>query len=149
MADLLPDPFKNYTPKPAKAKPPELPVQQQSDVDLAQMPRGELEALARRLLCQCGLAAVMTKEETAQAMLDMLAETALKPVGGMTLKADIQSRLAAIDKWLDRVQGKPGQSVQIDQNLNVVTVNASINFVQPVRDSLISHPVGKSQVIEQ
>ena len=37
----------------------------------------------------------------------------------------------------DRLDGKPGQQVTIDQNLNVVTVNAQISFVkaQPIVES--------------
>lgn len=37
----------------------------------------------------------------------------------------------------DRLDGKPGQQITVDQNLNVVTVNAQIQFVkaQPVIES--------------
>ena len=57
---------------------------------------------------------LMTEEETAQAMLDILAETAIKPITpGLNIKADINSRMAAIDKWLDRKKGKPVQSVDL------------------------------------
>lgn len=73
----------------------------------------ELRTLCKRMACQCGLFARMTQEETAQAMLDTLAETALKPiVMGLNVKADIQSRVAAIDKWLDRTKGKPAQYIE-------------------------------------
>lgn len=76
------------------------------------MTREELLALAKRMACQCGLVAAMTKDETAQAMKDVLAETALRSiVPGTGMKADIQSRMQAIDKWLDREEGKPAQTV--------------------------------------
>lgn len=71
--------------------------------------------LVARMARQCGLVAGMTKEETAQAMLDTLANTALRPiVAGLNMKADIQARMAAIDKWLDRERGKPAQSQAIE-----------------------------------
>ena len=92
------------------------------DIDkefLEGMSHEDLKALTWRLLCQCGLAATMTEEQTAQAMLDTLAETALKPVKiGVNMRADIQSRLNAIDKWLDRTQGKAVQ--RIDQRLQTI-----------------------------
>lgn len=75
----------------------------------------QLRVLCRRMACQCGLVANMSEEETAQAMLDVLAETALKPVSGANMKADIQARMVAIEKWLDRKQGKP-----IQQNAVVI-----------------------------
>lgn len=75
----------------------------------------QLTTLVRRLLCELGTASLMTKEETAQAMLDTLANTALRPiVAGLNMKADIQARMAAIDKWLDRERGKPAQSQAIE-----------------------------------
>ena len=96
------------------------PIDEQTLTSLEVMPIDDLKTLVRRLLCQCGAAATMTQEETAQAMLDCLAETALRPVAGANMKADIQSRIAAIDKWLDRTRGKPAQSV--DMNLRAAIV---------------------------
>lgn len=85
------------------------------------MTRDELFALVERLYCQCGLVATMTEEQTAQAMLDTLAHTALKPiVAGANMRADIQNRMAAIDKWLDRTRGKAVQTIhQTNLNANV------------------------------
>lgn len=81
----------------------------------------QLTTLVRRLLCELGTASLMTKEETAQAMLDTLANTALRPiVAGLNMKADIQARMAAIDKWLDRERGKPAQ--YIEQRSLVATI---------------------------
>ena len=75
---------------------------------LEEMTREELVALCKRFAAQCGLAATMTDEETAQAMLDVLAETALRPViHGTSMKADITARMTAIEKWMDRKKGKP------------------------------------------
>lgn len=113
------------------------------------MPIDELRALCKRMACQCGLFARMTQEETAQAMLDVLAETALKPiVMGLNMKADIQSRMTAIDKWLDRKQGKPTQAVTMSANLNVVTVNANINFIPAAGDKVIEGDVDSLQIID-
>ena len=73
----------------------------------------ELKTLVRRLACQCGMVAGMTREETAQAMMDELAAYALRPMIGTALKADINARIAAIDKWMDRAEGKPIQKQMI------------------------------------
>src|SRR5580658_6537771 len=64
---------------------------------LETMSKEQLIATVRRFACQCGVVALMTREEKAQAMRDVLAETALRPiVAGLNMKADIQSRLLAI-----------------------------------------------------
>ena len=87
--------------------------------------RDQLLSLCRRMACQCGLVAMMTDDETAQAMLDELAHTALKPLKlSVNIKADIQSRMAAIDKWLDRKQGKAIQRVD-QRNVNVTLDEAT------------------------
>lgn len=107
----IPDPA-NYVMKGANAQPREMPAQEVLPVDLGKLSKQELIALCERMARQCGLVAGMTDEETAQAMLDMLAHTALKPIAvGLNMRADIQARLAAIDKWLDRKQGKPLQQI--------------------------------------
>lgn len=91
---------------------------------LESLSNAELIGLVQRMACQCGLNALMSDEETAQAMLDTLAETALKPiVMNANVKADIQSRMNAIDKWLDRKHGKPAQTLKMDAS---VAVKASI-----------------------
>ncbi len=83
------------------------------------MGREELIAVIERMERQCGMVAAMTEEETIQAMLDTLAHTALKPIiAGVNMKADIDSRLKAIDRWLDRKQGKAIQ--RIDQRVQNV-----------------------------
>ncbi len=80
------------------------------------MPLEKLRELCKRMARQCGLVAAMSEEETAQAMLDTLAHTALKPIiAGLNMRADIDSRLKAVDKWLDRTQGKAIQ--RIDQRV--------------------------------
>lgn len=100
-----------------------------------------LHALCRRLLCQCGHVALMTKEETAQAMLDELAMVALKPVVvGLNMRADIQSKLAAIDKWLDRERGKATQRIEQD-----VKVSGQVMMVSPADcQKLISEWIGRT-----
>jgi hypothetical protein len=107
---------------------------------LDQMTKQELIALVRRFMCQCGLAATMTKDETAQAMRDVLAETALRPiVPGIAMKADISSRLSAIDKWLDRTEGKPMQPNSISTDDNTLSLAELI---------IGAHRMGKPKVID-
>ena len=73
----------------------------------------QLKTLVRRIACHYGLVEGMTKEETAQAMRDVLAEIALKPVvPGLNIRADIQNRMNAIDKWLDRAEGRAKQQIE-------------------------------------
>lgn len=99
---------------------------------LAVMTQKQLITLVRRMACQCGIAALMSREEIGQAMRDTLAETALKPiVPGLNMKADIQSRLAAIDKWLDRDEGKPMQ-----RQATLLGVTDGREFMRQVIDSL-------------
>lgn len=94
------------------------------------LPDKELSALVMRSLAVYGAIAILTEEETAQAMLDVLAEIALRPVvPTANIKADIQSRLAAIDKWLDRTRGKPAQSI-LQANMDVKTVIEIVNYSQ-------------------
>lgn len=50
---------------------------------------------------------------------------------------------------LDRLDGKPGQAITMQADLNVVTVNANISFIPAVRDKVIEGVVGKVQVIEK
>jgi hypothetical protein len=67
--------------------------------------------------------ALMDKPIVAEAMRLELARIALSPlVAGMNIKADIQSKLAAIDKWLDRTEGKPTQT-QVIETKNQMTIN--------------------------
>lgn len=140
MSDNIPNPLKNFTPR---ANPQKLEqntqINDKSPLDLAgidTMDVEELRDLCKRMACQYGLIARMTQDETAQAMLDTLAETALKPiVRGLNMKADIQNRMSAIDRWLDRTKGKPAQSLQLDANVNHVIVNATIRFTDELLEA--------------
>ncbi len=106
--ELLPKSSKTIAPQ----SPAIAPLSAEQLAKLDDMSRGELIALIERMARQCGMVAGMTDEQTAQAMLDTLAHTALMPiVPGLSMKADIQSRLSAIDKWLDRTKGKPVQAI--------------------------------------
>jgi hypothetical protein len=88
---------------------------------LSVMSKEQLVILVERMACQCGLVAIMTDEQTAQAMLDTLAQTALKPIiMGIGLKADIQSRMNAIDKWMDRKKGRPAQSMEVSRKIDIL-----------------------------
>ncbi len=125
--DYKPDPFKNFTPRqnpPATAAPaaPILDLSGLSDDEISAkldaLGLEEMKALVRRLLCQCGAVALLSREETAQAMLDELARLALRPIRtDKNLWPDVQQRMAAIDKWLDRERGKPVQAV-VQANIN-------------------------------
>lgn len=118
---------------------PDLSAQAHADaIDL--MTHDELKTLVRRLLCQCGAVARMTDEETAQAMLDVLAETALKPViHGTSMKADITARLTAVERWLDRKKGKPigtspmvqiGSSGDINVMIRLVDAQGNVEVIE-------------------
>ena len=112
---------------------------------LDSMLQSELHALCARLLCQCGLAATMTEEQTAQAMIDLLAETALRPISpGLNMKADIQSRLNAIDKWLDRKKGKAIQSIDMnvrDTRMDKLEIDKLIRLASMLDDPVIIPPM--------
>lgn len=111
------------------------------------MSRDELKALCRRFACQCGLSTMMTKEETAQAMRDVLAETALRPIVlGLNMKADIQSRMTAIDKWLDRTEGKA--PISINQNTNI-TSNISMISKDEINDIIKNWLDNRPMMIEE
>ena len=49
---------------------------------------------------------------------------------------------------MDRLDGKPGQAITMDANLNVVNVHASIEFVRSRVAILENSPVDKVQVID-
>ncbi len=111
---------------------------------LLSLPDASLYALVMRSLAAYGAIAAMTEEQTAQAMLDILAETALRPITpGINIKADIQSRLNAIDKWLDRTRGKPSQSIVQDVNLKgaIAHVQMSEEETQRILDDWLSRDV--------
>lgn len=123
----------------------EIAVSKVASVDLSAidtMPIDELRTLCKRMACQCGLIARMTREETAQAMLDTLAETALKPiVMGLNMKADIQSRMTAIDKWLDRTEGKATQRIEQKIEYNDRTSSSELTnsqLIQALRQANIA-----------
>lgn len=95
---------------------------------LGDMTADDLIALVERMARQCGMVAAMSKEETAQAMLDVLAHTALRPVlATSNIKADIQSRMTAIDKWLDRTTGKVAQKNDVDGSGGIVIQIVQMN----------------------
>lgn len=49
---------------------------------------------------------------------------------------------------MDRIDGKPGQAITMSANLNVVTVNANIEFIPAERDKVIDGVVDNLQVID-
>jgi hypothetical protein len=111
-------------------KPPQTGLTEEQLQKLEGMTREELITLCHRFACQCGTVAMMTDEQTAQAMLDILAETALKPVlYGTSMKADIASRLTAVERWLDRKKGKPVGTSPLVQIANAGDLNVMIRLV--------------------
>ena len=112
---------------------------------LESLTNAELIALVKRMACQCGLVATMSEEETAQAMLDTLANTALKPIiMGVNVKADIQSRMNAIDKWLDRKKGKPVQALDMnvkDDRMQKMEIDKLIRLAAMLDEPIIIPPM--------
>jgi len=101
------------------------------------MTREQLIALVERMARQCGMVAAMSKEETAQAMRDVLADIALKPLLNGD-KAEIRARMDAIDKWLDRTEGKPAGSAP----------QLNIGASGDMRIEVVLVPSNKQKVIE-
>lgn len=117
--NYIPDPISTYTPRKPVMRQTQNVATSNSAPSSAEMEklegmsREELLALCKRFAGVCGLSIAMTKEETAQAMLDSLAEVALKPLhANGNLRADINARMNAIDRWLDRVDGKAIQRIE-------------------------------------
>lgn len=146
MEDIIPNPLKNFTPRQNPPKPvvdstPTNTPPSPSIEKLEGMSREELIALVRRISGANGHIFTMTKEETAQAMRDVLAETALKPiVAGLNVKADIMARMTAIDKWLDRSEGKAAQVQTVTMNVQgTVDHKVMLPATRVFLDSFIEH----------
>lgn len=108
---------------------------------LEDMSRIELMGLIERMARQCGMVAAMSEAETAQAMLDTLAHTALMPISpSINMKADIQCRLSAIDKWLDRKQGKPVQAINQTSTIAMLVQNLQpdVELLKRIKNDLIN-----------
>ncbi len=115
------DPFANFTPRANPEIQTAAKPRLASPVDLDALDTMDAESLRKLIRTVAGAAgwvelALMDKKIVAQAMRLELARIALSPlVPGSNLKADIQSKMVAIDKWLDREEGKPtGSSPQIN-----------------------------------
>lgn len=135
--ELLPKSTRNTAPQ----SPANAPLSDEELVKLDDMNRIELIALIQRMARQCGMVADMTEEQTAQAMLDTLAHTALMPiVPGLSMKADIQSRLSAIDKWLDRTKGKPVQAINQTSTVAMLVqgLQPDVELLKRIKNDLIN-----------
>lgn len=110
MSEYIPSPLHNFTPR--QNPKPVLDTPDLSRIEHLSKP--ELISLVERMSRQCGLVASMTEEELAQAMMDKLAHTALSSNGKDTLNA--------IREWLDRVKGKPIQSVNVSEKKTISLV---------------------------
>ena len=107
MTDYIPDPFKNYKMKGTESPPRMVGqniVDEQTLARLGTMEKSELVALVKRMARQCGFVAMMSEDDIRQAFLDRMAHI------GLTGKA--QEALAAIEKRMDRVEGKAMQRQQ-------------------------------------
>lgn len=104
----LPDavhPFKNYKPK---ANIQEIHsvglITEEELAGIERLSKDELIAIIERMARQCGLVACMNEEDIRRAFLDRMAYI------GLTGKAE--QALAAMEKRMDRVDGKPMQRQQ-------------------------------------
>lgn len=93
----------------------------------------DAKPLARRLLCQCGAVAFMTPKETAQAIIDQLAAIVLVRASNSEQKA-LRDVISAANSWLDRVEGRPKQTIDANVNVGIVQL---FQQVQESRDRLI------------
>lgn len=141
MGDFIPNPA-NYTMKANPPKPVPIAAPEIGFIDVERLdglPHHALLALCRRMALQCGLVAVMTQEETAQAMLDKLAHIALKPiVPGLQMAAQARDCMAAINAWLDREQGKPTQRVETKTLVATFDVNQHLADVRKQTEEMFS-----------
>ena len=64
------------------------------------------------------------------------------------IKAPEQTR-KLVAELLDRLDGKPAQAVTLDANIRNVTVNATIEFIRPIREGLIVDHVDNLQAIDK
>jgi hypothetical protein len=96
----------------ASIEPEQLGVDAATLSKLDDLSKAELIALIKRVSGACWGVGLMSKEETAEAMLLRLA------VDGLTTD-DARQALANINAWLDRERGKPAQSVTQTNTLNV------------------------------
>lgn len=114
------------------------------DIDkLEGMTKEQLITLLKTIYVAIGWVdiALMDKSTVAEAMRLELARIALSPlVAGTSLKADIQSKLAAIDKWLDRTEGKPLQTQVIEQkSTTTINYDATDRFLESLGIKVIEH----------
>ncbi len=114
MTDNIPDPFKDYIPKP---NPETLYAEQKNELTSAELDKldamtvDQLKTLAKRLLCSVGTVALMSEDDIRQAFLDRMARI------GLTGKA--VEALAAMEKRMDRVEGKAHASIAITNTIKV------------------------------
>lgn len=104
-----PDPFKNFTPRPnAQTAIVTAPSDPQSPIDpatlaaLEGMTKAELVGLIRRCCPEKARVLMMTEDQQGQAMVDMLAITALTGT-------DRREARECGKEWMDRIKGKPVQ----------------------------------------
>ena len=119
-----------------KSTAPAAQAQEAPDIaKLEGMTREDLIALVERMARQCGMVASMTEDEIRQAFLDRMAHI------GLTGKA--QEALAAMEKRMDRVEGKAIQREAIAIKVENVPVDEQrlmklINFMIE-RGKVIEH----------
>lgn len=108
------DPFKDFTPR--GNKPTE--ARTASKDFIAELSDDQLRKLAREQLS--------------------MALQAVNPIH----QPEMTRKLCA--ELLDRLDGKPGQAITMDANVNVVTVNATVEFIRASRDNLVIDHVDSS-----
>lgn len=149
MSDFTLDPA-NYEMKrnPAQAKAPQPALEAITAAELEHlqgMSREELIALIKRLARQCGLVAAMTPKETAQAIIDRLAEIVLqRPRNGE--ERALRDIISACNSWLDRVEGRPKQTIEANVNMSYAALLDEIN---DKRDKIIDITPSREALAER
>lgn len=119
MKEFIPDPTKNFTPR---QNTPSIPAGGIKPVIIPDLTDNELRKLAREKL-----------------------SAAIQAVDAID-QPELTRRLCA--ELMDRLDGKPGQAITMDAKMQVVTVNANIEFIPVKRDKVIQGAVSNPQVID-
>ncbi len=119
MSEYIPDPVKNFTPR---QNPPKIPGGGIKPKFIRDLTDNELRKIAREKLSE----AIQTVDAVEQ--------------------PELTRRLCA--ELMDRLDGKPGQAITVDQTLRQIVVNANIEFIPARSEKVLHGGVDKVQVID-